>query len=71
MLKVLDVNEVCEYVNGFEFKGEGVYKIKSDEDCNIIECNIIDENDIGYIELILDGEFGIDEYNNEYFRVGV
>ena len=70
MLKVLDVNEVCEYVNGFEFMGEGVYKIKSDVDCNIVECELIDENDVGYIEFILDGEFGIDENNYEYFKVG-
>ena len=71
MLKVVSVDCVNEYYMDFEFKGNGVYKIKGDEDCFVMECEIISEEEIGDLEYYVGGEFGVDSDNYEYFRVEV
>ena len=61
--------EMDEYVGGFEYKGDGIYKIKCDDDCIIMEVEMVEEKDIGKLEIYCEGEFGVDRENYEYFKV--
>lgn len=61
--------EMDEYVGDFVYRGDGIYKIKCNEEMVIIEVEMVEEKDIGELEIYCDGEFGVDKENYEYFKV--
>ena len=74
MLKMLSVEEVSEYVlNSEVFVESGVYKVKLNDDCEVISKELVEESvlmnkDVKYY---VNNEFCIDDENYEYYKVEV
>ena len=74
MLKKLSLNDVSEYVlNSEVFEESGVYKVKLNDDCEVISKELVEESvlmnkDVKYY---VNNEFCIDSENYEYYKVEV
>ena len=74
MLKMLSVEEVSEYVlNSEVFVESGVYKVKLNDDCEVISKELVEESvlmnkDVKYY---VNNGFCIDDENYEYYKVEV
>ena len=74
MLKMLSKEEVSEYVvNSEVFEESGVYKVKLNDDCEVISKELVEESvlmnkDVKYY---VNNEFCIDDENYEYYKVEV
>ena len=74
MLKKLSLNDVSEYVlNSEVFEESGVYKVKLNDDCEVISKELVEESvlmnkDVKYY---VNNEFCIDNENYEYYKVEV
>ena len=74
MLKMLSVEEVSEYVlNSEVFVESGVYKVKLNDDCEVISKELVEESvlmnkDVKYY---VNNEFCIDDENYEQYKVEV
>ena len=69
MLKMLNVEEVSEYVlNSEVFEVSGVYKVMLNDDCEVVEESEVMSKDVKYY---VNGEFCIDDEDYEYYKVEV
>ena len=74
MLKVLNVEEVSEYVvNSEVFEVSGVYKVMLNDDCEVVSCEIVEESEVMNkdVKYYVNGEFCIDDEDYEYYKVEV
>ena len=74
MLKVLNIEEVSEYVvNSEVFEVSGVYKVMLNDDCEVVSCEIVEESEVMNkdVKYYVNGEFCIDDEDYEYYKVEV
>ena len=74
MLKVLNIEEVSEYVvNSEVFEVSGVYKVMLNDDCEVVSCEIVEESEVMSkdVKYYVNGEFCIDDEDYEYYKVEV
>jgi hypothetical protein len=74
MLKMLNVEEVSEYVlNSEVFEVSGVYKVMLNDDCEVVSSEIVEESEVmsKNVKYYVNGEFCIDDEDYEYYKVEV